>query len=382
MATKFEILKYQYNDLFRKATWELLGKQVISHNTRFYAKDMLYYVDLPGESELHGSLIFCIQDCMEKLDWMNAELSDYQSGFITFGNDIISPNLRLVCTKQEFDSVAPGAEVSPDFVPFKEEFRKTGIVQISDDDYSTCLKVIGYPFITDDELEFTKEEILNYAIKPSLEEYFHWVPNVKITTHGISTEAIEIQFPTDAYDVVGLSVQQGGAGTGGATNSLLRYFELANYGMMPNASGMTGNYVGGGIPKTSTFSVENLLNTRVMNQALTNYNTRYHFDKFTKPDGTKWIRVYSNKPGNYDIHWAMKSLNFNDVEYAQRQNVIKYCQAEVMELFANLRQQAKSDVTGHFDYGTWLSTAKSMKEEVRNEWKDLVKASFIMRGSL
>ena len=160
-----------------------------------------------------------------------------------------------------------------------------------------------------------------------------------------------------------------------------RYFEMANYGVS-NVAGLTGNYIGTGMPKTNTFSVENMLSARAMNQALTNYNTRYHFDKLTKPDGTKWVRVYSNKPGNYDLHWAMKSLNFNDVEYAQRQNVIKYCQAEVMELFANLRQQSKSDITGFYDYSGWLSTAKSMKEEVRNEWKDLVKASFIMRGSL
>jgi hypothetical protein len=244
------------------------------------------------------------------------------------------------------------------------------------------LKVLGYPYITEDELEYSREEILNLAIKPSLEEYFHWLPNVKITTYPLSGAEQEIQFPTDAYDVVNVSIQQfGGLGAGNVTNSILRYYDMASYGAY-NFAGVSGTYKGTFSPKTNLSSPNSFLSSRQVTQAFTNLNTRYHFDKYTKPDGTKWLKLYSNKMGNADIHWAMKSLNFDDVEFAQRQNLIKYCQAEIMELFANLRQQAKSEVTGYFDYSSWLSTAKTMKDDVRTEWKSLVKVSSIMRGSL
>lgn len=379
MATKLEILK-SYTPLYVKATWEILGKQEITPTTKFYSKDILYRINIPGESTLNGSMVFCTQDCMEVQDWLNAELCDYNFGYITFGNDIISPNFRLVCTHQEIENSI--GSVPESFVPFKDYLQKTGVVQIDEMDYQTCLKVLGFPYITEDELEYSKEEILNLAIKPALEEYFHWLPNVKIETHSITGKIQEIQFPMDAYDVVNISLQQKGSiGAGNVSNSILRYFDMASYSAY-NFSGLTGNYRGITAPTTNLSSPESFLSSRQLTQAFTNLNTRFHFDKYTKEDGTKWIKLYSNKLGNVDIHWALKSLNFNDVEFAQRQNLIKYCQGEIMELFANLRQQAKSDVTGYYDYSTWLSNAKTMKDDVRTEWKNLVKVSSIMRGSL
>jgi hypothetical protein len=66
---------------------------------------------------------------------MNAELCDFDFGYITFGNNIISPNFRLIITKAEFDKA--NGSVPNSFIPFKDDLQKTGAVQISDLDYQT-----------------------------------------------------------------------------------------------------------------------------------------------------------------------------------------------------------------------------------------------------
>ena len=192
----------------------------------------------------------------------------------------------------------------------------------------------------------------------------------------------EIQFPSDAYDVVSVQVvQAGSSGSGNITNTMLRYFDEAAYGSY-NFSGMNGTYRGTYAPRTNLNGSTNYITSRQLAQANVNLNTRVHMDKFIKSDGSRWLRLSSNKMGTFLVHWAKQSLNFNDVEFSQRMNVINYCQAEVMQLFGDLRRQAKSDLAGTYDYDKWVTDAATIKDNILKEWKTLVKASAAIRGSL
>lgn len=386
MSTKLEILQgYMSRGEYWKVkdSWIALGENTISDKTSIYSEGMIYQlnnaeVNSSTNYPFEGSLIYCEKEYIgNDINWMNMQV--FEQGCISFGYNIISPNFRFLIAKDIVDGVV---KHDPNFIPFKDDYGKTGKVIISEDDYKLCIKRLGVPFISEDELEYTREDILNLAIKPALEEYFHWLPNVQIEAYPVQGDSSEIQFPTDAYDVVSVQViQAGSSGSGNITNTMLRYFDEAAYGSY-NFSGMNGTYRGTFSPRTNLNDPINYISSRQLAQANVNLNTRVHMDKFIKPDGSKWVRLSSNKMGTFLVHWAKQSLNFNDIEFAQRQNVIKYCQAEVMLLFADLRKQAKGDLAGTYDYGTWVNEANDIKDKVLSEWKMLVKASAAIRGSL
>jgi hypothetical protein len=77
----------------------------------------------------------------------------------------------------------------------------------------------------------------------------------------------------------------------------------------------------------------------------------------------------------------MKTLDWADVEFARRPELRKLARSNIMHTFGSLRSQAKADIPGTVDYTSWISTAATMREEVINEWKNLVKASGFIRGS-
>lgn len=265
-----------------------------------------------------------------------------------------------------------------------------GEFSMPDDIYAQILAPLGYPFISDDELEYPQEQIIRLAIVKGLREYFHWCPPVKCDgAKAVNGQVQCIAMPNDCYGVVGLSLQQKGGGMAGG--GVFGYAaELALYSGMGTQMGFYG---GTQAPMTNLNAQGSFFNNRATRQAMINYARRVHYEgPFNigelapnetlegSPECDKFIRVYSNTQGEFNIWWAKKSLDWKDVEFAQHENVVKYCSACVKELFANLRRQGQ--VKGGFDYGVWLTEAKADKEAITADWKKLVKYSGIQRGSL
>lgn len=375
--TELDILR-SYSDTELMSSWHAMGENLITDNTKFYNQGLIYRIDLSEYQflELDDTLVYCKQKYIGHLDWEAATIIDDEFGYITFGNDVVDPHFVVL---GKYD---PSIPIDESFVPFESEVHKTGVVRISDDDYMICMSPIGYPFITDEELEYSKEQIINLAIKPALQEYFHWLPKVEIQTYGINTgSTLTVPFPNGAYDIVHYSIQQAGSiGSGAVTNTLWRSLEDSAYGVY-NLAGMSGSYFGNASPHTSLSSSNNYLLSRAATQGMINYYQRAHIDKF-KENGQMYARMYSLKGGTAEVHWAMETLDFNDIEYAQRNNVINYVSANIKLLFANLRRQAKGDIPGQYDYNAWISESNETKEKILGEWKALVKSSGVMRGSL
>lgn len=351
-------------------------------STTYYAANTIYHMaaDISGDSNLNNGLLFCKNSHLGQYNWSNARLVDSAEGYISFIDNIVDPDVVCILGGPFFEKFSIADEPS-NFTPYA---LPSGIVNISDDDYDLCIQCLGYPFITEDELEYTREQITNLAIKPALDEYFKWFPKVDIQTFPLSSASVkEVQFPEDAYDVVHFDVQQGGASLGGGaiTNTLWRSFEDGFYGVM-NIGSITGSYFGTRAPTTSTSSINSYLSARAAMQGVVNYNTRTDFRKYEK-DGKMYAAFYSTKGGVGEVHWAMRTHNFDDIEFAQRNNVINYCAANVKLLFANLRKQIKTDIPGQYDYGTWISEANDVKDKITTEWKEIVKSSgAVLRGGL
>jgi hypothetical protein len=129
--------------------------------------------------------------------------------------------------------------------------------------------------------------------------------------------------------------------------------------------------------------ITNTLQNRALAQAMINYSRRVHYEgPYERADGTRYIKLYSNTQGTFNIWWAKKSLNFDDVRYTQKENAIALCQAKVMQLFGNLRRQIKSDVPGMVDWSYLVSEGKTLWDETVKNLKEVVKGEGILRGSL
>jgi len=375
--TKLEILR-SYNPRRIRDSWAALGSLEATINTTIYVKDLIYKIVEPA-SALHGYLIFCTQEFntaqLGPVQWQLAKLEDYNYGEISFTDGILSPNFVVLLTADELNAITEPVDTS--FIPYKEALITSNSVLISESEFQTILTDLGAPFIKPDELEYSRQEIIDLMIKPALEEYFKWFPKVLILTYPITTSnVVEIEFPTGAYDVVHISVNQGLAS--GTSNVLLRYFDEVVWSAQ---SPMLGHVGGRKAPRTLTQDFGSMLLDRAVRQGMINYGTRIHHDVYTKADGKKVLRAYSNKMGSLQVHFAMHTLNWDDVEFARRPEVRELARAYILRAFGSLRSQVKADIPGAVDYSSWITRADELRSKVIEEWKELVKYSGVIRGS-
>jgi len=379
-------------------TWKSQGSLVANDDTKIYNSDTLYYISA-SNCDINGYLVYCQKECKGHIfTWANAKFYDYQYGEISFGNDIVSPYFNVILTKTEFDTIKENyykLSEYRNFIPFKD-LETTSKVIINEEDYIRCLKPVGVPFITEEELEYTRDEITELAIKPALEEYFHWIPNTRSQEVQVPNNEINVAMPTDAYCVVGISLQQFGSAVSGNVLSPLYYgLEQSLYGNYAFST-LTGTFTGNN-PYTATSSMSTMINNRSVSQAIINYSRRVHYEgpyvihskeeaeKLGLKDalvGSKYIRLYSNQNGIFNIWWGIQTLNFNDIEYAERTRVIEYAQACVKDLFGSIRSLARTDVPGQLDYSKWPAEAEKTKSDIRGAWMKMVKYAGIERGSL
>ena len=375
--TKLEILR-GYTARRVRDSWAAMGSQLATPGTTIYIKDLLYRVTDPA-SALNGFVVYCAQEFSAALsgpiNWQLATLEDYNYGEISFASGIISPNFIVLLTAAEFDEIVD--PVDSTFIPYKEEELNSSTVVISDIEYKTIMTDLGAPFIRDDELEYTRQEIADFMLKPALEEYFKWFPKVLIVNYPITTSnVIEQEFPTGAYEVVHVGVTQGI--TNGSSNILLRYFDEV---VWTAQSPMLGHVGGRKAPRSLGQDFGSMMMDRAVRQGMINYGTRVHHDVYRK-DGKRYLRAYSNKMGTMQVHYAMHTLDWEDVEYARRPELRELARAYILRAFGSLRSQAKADIPGAVDYSEWIRRAEDLQTKVISEWKQLVKYSGIIRGSM
>ncbi len=401
MSSKLDILRsYRFSNPptlsnIRDA-WQALGGITIKKSTRIYNEGMIYRIEAGDagypNSALISCLVYCDKEYIGNLNWNNATLIDSDYGEISFGNNIVSSHFYVVLTKKELSGLKD-VPVNPNFIPFKELYEKNDSITISDEDYETIMSCMGVPFIREEELEFTREEICKLALRPALEIMFKWCPHTRPEIVNVTTNVQNVDMPSDAYGVVGLSLQQAGSANSNVTNPLIWSTQISPY--LEIGQGMNDVSVFGSPLRSANRSNTLLLNNAAM-QGLVNYRRRVHYEgpyegsKITRDDEGnitniepyRYITIYSNIEGEFNVWWGIKSNSFGDVEFAQRDNAIKLCQAKVKQLFGNLRRQSKSDIPGQVDYNYLIEEGVREEQEVVEVLKKLTKASGVLRGSL
>jgi hypothetical protein len=372
--TKAEIL-FSYSTRRVRDSWYALGQLEITNASRIYNMGQLYKVT-GSTGELEGCLVFCQKEYIGSgLPWDNAIIVNALYGEVSFGSDIISPNFLLIITAAELEAVTEA--VDEEFLPFLEqEGENEASVSIPEAELNIILSSLGVPFISLDELEYSAEDIINLAIVPAMDEYYKWFPKTETVTYPINTaNEMEVEYPTDAYAVLAVSIQQ--SGTQGTTNTMLRYLDEVVWN---SASPVVSGGAGGREPHTQTSSWGALMLDRAARQGMINYMTRVHHTTVLK-HGVRYLQATCNKYGFLQVTWAMKSRDWNEIEYARLGEVRKLATAYAQLIFAAIRTQSKTDIPGLVDYSSWISRGNTASEAVIKLWQEAAKFSGIMRGS-
>lgn len=376
--TRLEILLDKYSDRRRRDTWAALGSLQGTNTTTFYSQHSIYLVNEPT-SAIHNYLLYCKEDKAGLVAWEVGRLEDYNYGEVSFIQGVIDPHFTVLLTNDEFDGIVQ--PIDPTWVPFADDVFSISDVKIPDSELNIIMTELGAPFISLDELEYPRRDILNLMIKPAMEEYFKWFPKVQLYSQAIRTgNQMIIDFPEGAYDVVGVSVNQGLAGNGATSNPLMRYFDEVLWSAgSPYSSSRGGGGSSG--PRTNLRDWGGMMLDRAGRQAVINYGTRVRHNTFIDKDGKRKLRAISNKMGALEILFAVETFDWNDVEFARKPELRQLCQSYVLQSFAALRSQSKADIPGVADYKEWLTRATGLREKVLLDWKAIVKYAGIIRGS-
>jgi hypothetical protein len=394
VQTKYEILKaYQIasHPEYIRDTWLGLGGAVISSTSRTYIKDMVYRVDLatssgdvPEGAILQGALILCEASLYNSnpLDWSAVTVEDEDQGYVSFILGIISPHFRVLLTSAEVEAITVAPD--PTFVPYSETLTATII--IPDQELETILVEVGVPFVLLEELEFPRNKICNDIIQPAMQEYFKYFPIIRRETKYNSVaqagQVFSIPLPEGAYGAVRVYVSQGTTNeAGAAAGNPMHFFasEIAWWGGGSNNNWSPTRYGSGRSPGFSNLQgFGTMALDRAARQGILNYATRAEFHIERQGD-QKMLVGYANRTGTLEIHWALASNDWSDVEYTRMPELRKLCTARVLRALGMLRGQVRSDIPGAINFDMFINRAKELEEEVLGFWKEIPKIA-VIRG--
>jgi len=374
MADIFNTLK-SYTDIQKRDTWALTGSNTITSTTTVYTKGTLYKVNF-GASIIHGGLVLALDtfSSATPLTWQTIEILDEVNGYISFSQHVINPYFSLILTPAKVTAIN-AISVNTSFIPYNTNIYS---VLMPDEELDRILLEVGVPFVQLEELEFTKEQILNLMIRPALDVYFKWFPKIKSVTYPMGSVQFDIPVPAGAFDAQRVFVIQGNPSTvptNGPANPLLRYFDEGIFSMMNGQTKRAKSQIG----RTMGNNFATMSMNRAVLQGMTNYMQRISFRVEKDDSGVKHVIGYSLKMGYLQIDWAYSSNNWNDVEFRLVQDVRDLCSAKVLRALGMLRSQSRSDLPGSIDYDLFMSRADEIEDKIIDKWEEWTKVS-ITRG--
>lgn len=227
---------------------------------------------------------------------------------------------------------------------------------------------IGYPVISEDDLEVSFDFLNSIAIYPAVREYFKYFPLVDQQFYTVSGN-FSIDFPTTfTFGVVDARLHPG--------------------------------YDYKGINPENPFLAERVINTRPYAQSTGMYGTPYDYGmsevipiahalknakrKFSKRyrifpnEQTRVVEGFVNATSQLEVDWASYSENWSDIKYVYQEDVIALSSAYILQYFGRLRSQEETDLPVQFDATEFIDTANTIIEDVMERWRAATK-TVVMR---
>jgi hypothetical protein len=375
--TRLEILQ-SYADNRIRDTYVSMGQPVIDNTTRVYLQYTLYRIT-EATAPLNGAYVYCDVDYTvpADFDWNDFILVDptlaTTGQIINQTTNIINPHFTILLTLARITAIPEPYD--PTFIPFQEP-DATALLSIDDDDLNTILIEAGVPFIALQELEYNRDQILNYMIWPAVKEYYRWFPIMSVERYPLADSHFEIPIPPKpVFTALRAYLNPGYPISNVQGNPLARYFDEVLMSISPRGAFSTPNLNSSrrqGFVDTQSYATYIL--ERAARQGIINYGSRTRIRIFQQAG---YIRGYSTKRGILEIEWGSYSQEWNDIPMNRQPEVRDLAKANVLRNFASLRMQANSTIPGTINYDYFITRADELEKRVIALWQESLKAVII-----
>lgn len=382
------LLKSSEDDILN--TWAALGEITVNKNTKVYTRGSVARVDASdgdglSSSPLHNKIIYIQEDY--KVDnktkfiihWDELSIDDV-TGIHAAVQGIQLPYFGILPARWNGSFIKDNS-----FLPYQgqdenaaQSLAAYGGINISDDELETILTVIGFPFANFDDVEYSKEQIVKYMIRPAMQRYFTFRPIVKEEGYGniSSGNSFSIEFPENAYGCVPYYCVPGGS-IGGGGQSMNPFAFFGERQMSMGRMGTVSSRYGGGLRYRNKMvpgyvgtadSQSNIVDALASQQGMLNVFRREKYRK-VKHDGKLYAEGFSTIGGNLNIKWLCWSPNWDDIDMDDLEPIARpMARSEVLRNFVILRSLVKADISGQLD----PSILKEMRTEIETDLKPII----------
>lgn len=369
--TKLEFL-LSIPDYRKRDTWAVYGSKVYPETQTEYMKDDIFQLDAPG-TFWHNAIIYTKDELHldAPFNWIDYTFENQAKGTIENTLKIIHPSFHCILTEAQLNAIIEPIDLS--FVAFKS----LDIVDIDETDLNTILLEAGVPFITLEELEFKRDDILNLMIKPALEEYYKWFPIRIVEQFPVPVANINIPIPPYVKVVRNAYINPGYPITGNHRNPITRYFDEVVL-----AASSRGSFANPAInyrkrqPFVDIQAYSTFLLEKAVRQGALNHGARKRI-RVEMVNGR--IVGYSNIQGILEVEWGTASYTWKDIPFNRQREVRELATAKVLRALGALRQQANNDLPGTINYEQFISRADALEEKIITLWQETTKA-VVVRG--
>lgn len=226
---------------------------------------------------------------------------------------------------------------------------------------------IGYPVITENDLEVSFDFLRQTAIWPAMKEYFKYFPVGDREFYTVSGN-FEIAFPNaDVFGVTDARVHAGYGyqGTAGSTNPFVAEMYIRQDVGFGNVRGRYGTQNDYGM--SSVIPIVEAANKTRQSQAK---RSRVKADERKRK-----VIGWTNTSGKLEVQWAETSTNWDDIKSVYEEDVIDFSSANIMMYLGRLRGQEQTDLPVQFDAQDFVDTGREMKTEILERWRAATKVS-------
>ena len=196
-------------------------------------------------------------------------------------------------------------------------------IEISEKDFNRIVKAVGYPVVKLDDLEYTREEIIDLIVEPIVETYYIWFPKKRIESKQVGVGSFEFEFPDPS--VFGVEDIRFSPHLNGFAKTTSPFVNAVNYHAAEwHEYGTPFDY---GV-EAASFMEDSYERTKMNNLRA----VRFDIDS-----NDRVVRGYSNDVGEIVITWKIMSYDFKDIPIEKKKEVIELCQAELMRSVALIR---------------------------------------------
>lgn len=332
--------------------------------------------DLIEPGPLVGSLVYVVADYHHSninplINWESMKYNDLDETIISTVAGVVSPHFKLLLTSEQMASL-DDIPIDESFVPFKNNARTIDSQFLIDDyELELILGELGVPFIRVDELEYTRDILVNNCVLPAVQLYYTFFPIIKEEAHGAvgPNQEFKVPYIKDAYSAVAYFTQ----GTGASMNNVGAFGFYAQNAI--SGGQYTGKF-GNGLrynKQVPGFAGLQYMDSYLMNRAAQQGYLNYHrrekiLQRYVDEEGKVWAKGFSTIGGCVNIKWLCWNKDWNNIRFIDLNNVRKMATSFALRNIGMLRSQVKSDAPNNIDFSLFNQRADSLYDAVYKEW--------------